>query len=62
MLEAVVEAALGGHDLEAWEQLDAERNEYQARCKLCHKTTWVGRSLRYSILEDTCPGTPETEA
>lgn len=59
MLEAAIEAALGGHDLAPWEQLDESGNEYQAHCKLCLKTTWVGSSLRYSILEDTCPGAPE---
>lgn len=56
MLEAVIEAALGGHDLGAWERVDDDGNEFQARCKLCGMTTWVGGSLRYSILEDTCPG------
>lgn len=59
MLEALVEAALGGHDLDPWEQLDDDGNEYQARCRVCGRTTWVGGSLRYSILEDVCPGAPE---
>jgi hypothetical protein len=54
MMEAAVEAALGGHDLGQWEHTESG---YQAGCKLCQATTWVGgNGLRYTLLEDSCPG------
>lgn len=54
MIEAMAEAALGGHELSQWEQVD---NGYQARCSLCGMTSWLGPDgLRYSVLEDKCPG------
>ena len=53
-LEAMVEAALGGHELGHWEQVE---NGLQAACQLCEMTTWIGETgLRYSLLEDSCPG------
>ncbi len=53
ILEAQVEAALGDHNLTQWEDVE---NGYQAVCKLCQVTTWVGENgLRYSLLADTCP-------
>jgi len=54
MIEAMAEAALGGHELSQWEPVE---NGYQARCSLCGMTTWLGPDgLRYSILEDECTG------
>ena len=54
MIEAMAEAALGGHELSQWEPVE---NGYQARCSLCDMTTWLGPDgLRYSVLEDECPG------
>jgi hypothetical protein len=54
MLEAIAEAALGGHELGQWEQVD---NGYEARCSSCGMSTWLGHDgLRYSLLEDTCTG------
>ena len=54
MIEAMAEAALGGHELSQWDMVD---NGYQARCSLCGMTSWLGpEGLRYSILEDECPG------
>jgi len=56
MMEASIEATLGGHDLESWEQVG---NDYQAQCQLCKATVWVGKNgLRYSILDDTCLNHP----
>ena len=56
MLEAQAEAALGGHDIGPFEVVD---NGYQARCRCCSMSTWVDEyGLRYSVLEDTCPGWP----
>ena len=53
LLESQVEAALGGHDLAGWEEVE---NGWQARCSQCQMTTWVGDvGLRYSLLEDRCP-------
>lgn len=54
MIEAMAEAALGGHNLSQWEQVD---NGYQARCSLCGMASWLGPDgLCYSVLEDECPG------
>ena len=54
MMEAMAEAALGGHELSQW---DTVENGYQARCSLCGMTSWIGPDgLRYSVLEDECPG------
>jgi hypothetical protein len=52
-LEAMAEAALGGHDLGEWEQVE---NGWQARCKSCGQTSWIGDTgLRYGLLEEQCP-------
>lgn len=52
LLEAMAEAALGGHDLGEWEEVE---NGWQARCGRCDKTIWIGNEgLRYSMLEDFC--------
>lgn len=39
ILEMMVHAALGGHDLGEWEALDSG---WQAQCKHCGQTTWIG--------------------
>lgn len=56
MLHAAVEAALGGHELESWKQVDDAGREWQAACKYCNKTTWVSETVRYSVLGDSCSG------
>ena len=49
ILEAQVEAALDGHQLGPFEEIE---NGYQSTCVKCNKTTWVGmEGLRYSLLE-----------
>jgi len=54
ILEAQVEATLGGHDIGAFETVE---DGYQATCKRCGQTSWVGwNGLRHSLLEDACPG------
>lgn len=56
-LEAIVEAFLQGHELGEWLQVE---NGWQAACKICGSTTWIGQSkqagLRYSLLADECIG------
>lgn len=53
-LEAMAEAALGGHELSQWESVE---NGYEARCSICGMTSWLDPGgLRYSLLEDECPG------
>lgn len=53
LLEAMAEAALGGHDLGEWQEVE---NGWQARCGRCNQTAWVGyNGLHYSLLEDQCP-------
>lgn len=51
-LEAMAEAALGGHELGEWEPV---RNGWQAACKRCQATTWIGENgLRYRLLGESC--------
>lgn len=53
--EVMVSAALDGHDLAAFEPLDQPGRGYQARCRRCGKTVWVGEpGLIYSLLEGEC--------
>lgn len=54
MLEAQVEAALGGHNLGEWEQLE-EGQGYQAACSNCGGTVFVSHKTFYSILQEKCP-------
>lgn len=57
MVEAMVEAALGGHELGIWEPVEGG---YQATCRGCGMTSWMGNTgLRYSLLEDVCEGAPQ---
>ena len=60
MLEIAVNAAAGGHDLGGFETVGnagGTINGYQAKCRLCGMTTWVGdNGLRNSLLDDICPG------
>ena len=54
MWAAMVEAALAGHDLTSW-QLTEDGNGWQAHCRRCEKTVWVGASgVMYSLLSDRC--------
>ena len=56
MLEAKAEAALDGHDLGSFEPAETIIGGYQAECRLCHSTIWVGDTgLKYSLLEKQCP-------
>jgi hypothetical protein len=41
ILETQVDAALAGHDLGPFERVE---NGYQARCRRCGQTAWVGES------------------
>lgn len=59
MWEVVVEAALAGHDLGGWE-LTADGRGWEARCRRCAQTVWVGVSgVQYSLLADRC--SPEAQ-
>jgi hypothetical protein len=52
ILECQVDAALAGHDLGPFEEVD---NGYQAACRRCGKTVWVGENgLMYSLLGESC--------
>jgi len=54
ILEAQVNAALAGHDIGPFEEDD---NGYQAACRRCGKTVWVGEGgLLYSLLGEKCGG------
>jgi hypothetical protein len=59
MLKIAVDAAAGGHDLSGFGLVldpDGEPNGYQAQCRQCDQTVWVGfDGLMYSLLSDSCP-------
>ena len=60
ILEIQVNAALTGHDLGPFEQLDTVTGGYQAECRKCGETVWVGDSgVMYSILAERCPELPQ---
>lgn len=54
MLEAQAVAALGGHRLGEWEELE-DNTGFQAACSACDGSVFVSTSTLYSILADTCP-------
>ena len=58
MLEIAVNAAADGHDLTGFEPVDAADglpDRYEARCRKCGRTAWVGDDgLMYSLLGDDC--------
>jgi hypothetical protein len=50
-LEAQVNAALSGHDIGPFEPVDPRIGGWQAECRRCHQTVWVGDSgVMYSLL------------
>lgn len=52
LLETMAEAALGGHDLGEWEEVE---NGWQSTCNLCKRTTWINHEgMRYSLLSTNC--------
>jgi hypothetical protein len=54
MMELMVNAALAGHDLAEWILVE-NGNGWQAQCRLCKGTAWVGASgVQYSLLSDRC--------
>ena len=58
VLAAQVEAALQGHDLGGFEQVQEEEYKlgYEARCKKCGKSVYVNYKVIHSILAPKCPG------
>ena len=57
ILEIQVNKALAGHDLGPFEPVDTfDGAGYQAECRKCGLTAWVGESgLMYSLLDERCP-------
>lgn len=58
MLEVMVNAALTGHDLAGFEPVNeagSHSTGWQAVCRLCGGSVWVGKSgLVYSLLAEQC--------
>lgn len=54
MLEAAVEAAVQGHELGEWQQVDETGQRWESRCTVCGRTTFVSDTVRYSVLGDDC--------
>ncbi len=42
ILEAQAEASLGGHDIGSFKPVERITGGYEAKCRLCRSTTWVG--------------------
>ncbi len=59
MLEAAVEAALQGHELGEWRQVNWAGRQWEARCEVCGRTTFVSDTVRYSVLGNICDATTE---
>jgi len=60
MLDIAAAAALAGHDLAGFEPVedgDGDPHGYQAACRRCNGTAWVGANgVMYSLLADQCSG------
>ena len=58
VLAAQVEAALQGHKLGEFEQVEEEDYKlgYESRCKTCGKSVYVNYKAICSILATKCPG------
>lgn len=51
----MVNAALSDHDLAPFEPVDTDAGGYEARCRKCGQTAWVGdNGLIYSMLDEQC--------
>jgi len=60
ILSIQVNAALAGHDLGPFEPVEVLTGGYEARCRNCNQSAWVGDSgLMYSLLDDSCPSQKE---
>jgi hypothetical protein len=56
ILEIQVNAALSGHDLGPFEPVEVLTGGYEARCRRCNQSAWVGDSgLMYRLLGQKCP-------
>ncbi len=55
MMGIMVDASLQGHNLTEWKKVE-NGDGWQAVCRKCDKSVWVGsQGLIYSLLDDTCP-------
>ena len=55
ILEIQVNAALAGHDLGPFVEVDTISGGYEVRCRKCGQSAWVGESgLMYSLLGYEC--------
>jgi hypothetical protein len=59
ILEVQVNATLSGHDIGPFELVDPRIGGWQAECRRCGKSVWVGdNGLMYGILAERCPERP----
>ena len=57
ILSIQVDAALSGHNLGPFEPVKIFTGGYEARCRKCNQSAWVGDSgLKYSLLGERCLG------
>ena len=56
LLECMVIAALGGHDLKSWEpDMESGLMGYEAVCRRCGMSTYASSVTMFSYLENRCP-------
>ena len=55
VLEIQVNATLSGHDLGPFEPVEVLTGGYEARCRNCSQSAWVGDlGIMDSLLEERC--------
>lgn len=55
MMQAMVEAALAGHDLSEWHAIDENGLHFQAICRRCHQAA-LASAASAIIIPGSCPG------
>lgn len=55
IMQAMVEAALEGHDISDWHAVDATNRHFQAICRQCHQPALVSDAAAI-VIPGRCPG------
>jgi hypothetical protein len=54
MMQAMVEAALAGHDISGWQPVDSNNHYFQAICRRCHQAALISAAAAI-IIPGPCP-------